>query len=146
MQIVTLTWQQTIPIRHQVLWPTEAPEYCKVEGDETALHVGVMVEDGLVCVASIYIEVESKTARLRKFATLAAYQGKGIGTHLIHHLIDILTKQGVAYFWFDARASALSFYQRLGFQTSSEVFYKNQVPFYKMHQNLIVKNNLNNPI
>jgi len=146
VQIVTLTWQQTLPIRHQVLWPSEPPEYCKVEGDETALHVGVMIEGELVCVASVYSEVASNAARLRKFATLPAYQGKGIGTHLIHHLIDELTKQGIIYFWFDARASALSFYQRLGFQTSSELFYKNKVPFYKMHQNLVVKSKLNSPI
>jgi len=146
LDIVTLTWDQTIPIRHEVLWPTEKPEYCKVEGDEEALHLGVNIDNTLVCVASVYIDTDKKSARLRKFATLTPHQGKGIGTHLIRHFISLLLEQGINHFWFDARMSALGFYQRLGFETASEVFYKNKVPYYKMHQNLILKNNTSLPI
>ena len=70
MEIVELTWQDTIPVRHQVLWPNELPEFCIVEGDQEALHFGVIVDNIIVSVASLYIDANS--ARLRKFATLSA--------------------------------------------------------------------------
>lgn len=134
MEIVELTWQDTIPVRHQVLWPNELPEFCIVEGDQEALHFGVIVDNIIVSVASLYIDANS--ARLRKFATLSAYQGKGVGSSLLKHLIQKLKEQGVNYLWFDARKSALSFYNRFDFQASGDVFYKNEVPYYNMHSNL----------
>ncbi|TEW51731.1 GNAT family N-acetyltransferase [Psychromonas algicola] len=136
MQVVELTAQQTIPIRHKVLWPNELPEYCMLKGDDKALHFGVTINNKLVSVASIYMDNDPSSARLRKFATLAEFQGKGIGSHLLNHIIQILSKCGVTYFWFDARSSAVNFYQGLGFQISGELFYKNKVSYYKMHANL----------
>ena len=136
MQVVELTAQQTIPIRHKVLWPNELPEYCMLKGDDKALHFGVTINNKLVSVASIYMDNDPSSARLRKFATLAEFQGKGIGSHLLNHIIQILSKRNVTYFWFDARSSAVNFYQGLGFQISGEQFYKNKVSYYKMHANL----------
>ena len=131
MNIVELTWQETIPIRHQVLWPNELPEFCIVEGDEKALHFGVLIDNKLVSVASLYLEDHS--ARLRKFATLNHFQRQGVGSYLLEHLIQKLKEKEVNYLWFDARVSAYSFYKRLGFQASGDIFYKNTVPYYKMH-------------
>ena len=136
MQVVELTAQQTIPIRHKVLWPNELPEYCIVEGDGGALHLGVLIDNEVVSVASIYFNNTEQSARLRKFATLFEYQGRGIGSYLLAHIIDLLKKLNINYFWFDARASAVIFYKRLGFQTASELFYKNSVSYYRMHMNL----------
>jgi ribosomal protein S18 acetylase RimI-like enzyme len=136
LDIVELAWQQTIPIRHQVLWPNELPEYCMLDGDDKALHFGVIIDNRLVSVASVYIDADPQSARLRKFATLAEFQGKGIGSYLLNYIIKILSKRGITYFWFDARSSAVNFYQGLGFEVSSELFYKNKVPYYKMHANL----------
>jgi len=136
LQLVTLDWQQTLPIRHQVLWPNESLEFCQVPGDIDALHFGVLNKSTLVCVASIYIDQDAKSARLRKFATLPLLQGKGVGSVMIEHLITILKRQGIDYLWFDARASALGFYQRFGFEAEGDIFYKNKVAYYKMHKHL----------
>ena len=136
MHIVELTAQQTIPIRHKVLWPNELPEYCLLDGDDEALHFGVTIDTKLVSVASVYVDSDPQTARLRKFATLAEFQGKGIGSHLLSHIIKILNERGITYFWFDSRSSAVNFYQALGFKVSGGLFYKNKVSYYKMHANL----------
>ena len=134
MNIVEIKWQDTIAVRHQVLWPDKAPEFCRVEGDEQALHFAVLENQEIICVASLYVNENS--ARLRKFATLDAFQGKGIGSTMIDHLINNLKKQGIHYLWFDARESALGFYQRFGFETTGELFYKSDVAYYKMYKNL----------
>ena len=133
-QVIKLNWQQTIPVRHQVLWPNEAPEFCQVESDAEALHFGVILNEKIICVASLYLE--KNTARLRKFATLEHYQGRGIGSLMLNHLIDALKMLDINYLWFDARASALPFYQRFGCTQSGDIFYKNTIAYYKMHIHL----------
>lgn len=134
MEVVNLNWQETIPIRHQVLWPDKPPEFCKVEGDEAAQHYGVKKDGVLVSVASIYFAQDS--VRLRKFATLETFQSQGIGSFLFQHIIEELTHAGVSYLWFDARESAQSFYERFGCFVEGERFYKGDIPYFKMRREL----------
>lgn len=141
MEIRELNWQQALPIRHKVLWPDKEPLFCKVEGDEEAQHYGVYIDNKLVCVASIYIESCTgksalKSARLRKFATLVEFQGKGIGTNLIKHIIDELKKSAVQLFWCDARKSALSFYRKFAMQSAGQEFIKSGVVYQIMQLQL----------
>lgn len=130
MKILKVSWQDTMPLRHQVLWPDKAPEFCKVVGDEQALHFAVKVDDKIVSVASIYLH--QKKARLRKFATLPEYQGQGLGTQLLTFIVNYLKSISIGYLWFDARETALSFYQGLGFKKEGDVFYKSDVRYFKM--------------
>lgn len=130
MDIRPLDWQETIPIRHQVLWPHKHPEYTIVKGDADAQHYGIFVDDNLVCVASLYIA--GSTARLRKFACLADFQGQGIGSHMLQYLVQTLKAQKITYFWFDARETAIGFYTRFGFEVEGDRFYKSEVAYFKM--------------
>ena len=130
MKIQQITLEQALPVRHKVLWPNKPQEFCIVDGDDEGIHFGAFIDDSLVCVASIYIT--DNEARLRKFATLHAQQGKGLGTAMLNHILTYLRKAGIEYFWFDARESALDFYKRFGMQTSGERFYKSDVPYFKM--------------
>jgi GNAT superfamily N-acetyltransferase len=130
MQIKTIHWQETLPIRHQVLWRSKPVEFCKVEGDEVASHYGAYIGETLACVASIYID--GSTARLRKFATLEHFQGKGIGSKIFLHILRELAESGINYFWCDARKSALSFYQKFGLEKQDGEFEKSGVLYCKM--------------
>ncbi len=134
MRIKTIAWQDALPIRHTVLWPDKAIEFCKVEGDEHANHYGAFVDQTLVCVASIYIKesCDGRTARLRKFATLPQYQGQGVGSKVIEHAITKLKAEQVLRFWCDARTSALGFYQRFGLEVEGDEFDKSGVKYFKM--------------
>ena len=130
LEIRKISWQQTIPLRHSVLWPSKPPEYCYVEGDQAAMHFGVFINNELVCVASVYIT--SDKARLRKFATNADYQSKGIGSKMLTFILQSLKSTEASIFWCDARESALSFYQRFGMQPYGERFYKADISYFKM--------------
>ncbi len=130
IQIKPITWQQALPIRQRVLWPSQEPEFSQVDGDETASHYGAFVGRDLVCVASIF--QDGKSARLRKFCTVQDYQGQGIGTQVIEHAISQMKSKGVEYFWCDARTSALGFYQRFGLAVEGDEFVKSGVRYYKM--------------
>lgn len=130
MEICRISWEATIPLRHQVLWPNKKVEYCHVEGDETAWHYGVFESGKLVSVASVF--PENKSARLRKFATAKNHQGKGIGTAVIKHIIFDLKNNGITEFWCDARESAIGFYERFGMKVEGAKFFKAHIPYFKM--------------
>ncbi|MEW6992467.1 GNAT family N-acetyltransferase [Colwelliaceae bacterium 6441] len=134
MDIRTISWQETIPLRHSVLWPMKPPEYCHVEGDHDALHFGAYLNDELVCVASVYLSIDK--ARLRKFATNATYQNQGIGSKMLSFILNELENTSAKIFWCDARESALGIYQRFGMQPYGERCYKAEVSYYKVAVNL----------
>jgi len=130
LNIKEIDYQTALPIRHEVLWPNKPVSFCKVEGDETAKHFGVYVKDQLVTVASIYIN--GTNARLRKFATLSDFQGQGLGSYLIKHIIELLKSKNIDLFWCDARKAALSFYQKLGMKQQGRDFDKSGISYIKM--------------
>ncbi|MGR5063566.1 GNAT family N-acetyltransferase [Photobacterium sp. DNB22_13_2] len=134
MKIIEIPAELTLPIRHQVLWPDKNIEFCRVPDDADGLHYGVYENDILVCVASIFIAGDQ--ARLRKFATLPAYQSKGIGSAVIEHILADLKLKSVRCFWCDARESAGGFYHRFGMAPEGERFYKGDVPYFKMSMTL----------
>jgi len=134
MKIRSISWEQTIPIRHDVLWPDKSPEYCHVEGDSSALHYGAFINDELVCVASVYLE--SDRARLRKFATKADFQNQGIGSQMLMFILSSLKNTQARTFWCDARESALGFYQRFSMKPYGKRFYKSDIPYFKVEVEL----------
>lgn len=130
MEIRSINWQDTLAIRHKVLWPDKPISFCHIDGDELAQHYGVYKSGCLVCVASTYKDKD--VARLRKFATLEAFQGLGIGSHLIKHIMRQLQEEGIRHFWCDARKTAAGFYERLGMEKRGEEFNKSGVSYFKM--------------
>jgi len=130
MEICTISWEQTIPLRHSVLWPSKPVEFCHVDGDTEGLHFGAFIDETLVCVASVY--VTTNKARLRKFATDINYQNQGIGSKMLEAIIQSLKSSHVEFFWCDARESALNFYKRFGMSACSERFYKADIAYFKM--------------
>lgn len=130
MDIRRIQWQETIPLRHAILWPDRPPEFCHVEGDEDGWHFGAYLSGALVAVASAY--PDGRGARLRKFATATACQGRGIGTGLLNHILADLRGLGIDYLWCDARETAMGFYRRFGMRPEGDRFYKGEVPYFRM--------------
>ncbi len=135
MDIRRISWHEALPIRHEVLWPNKPLAFCKVNGDETAKHYGAYLNDKLVCVASIYMD--GRVARLRKFASLEEFQGRGIGSKLITHILSELTKSGTESFWCDARTTAVGFYKQFAMEKQGSEFSKSGTSYFKMAVSLI---------
>ena len=134
MDIRVIEWQDALLVRHNVLWPDKSVSFCRVEGDELASHYGVYRDGNLVSVASIY--KTQGVARLRKFATLELFQGQGMGSTLIKHIMRELKEEGMISFWCDARATAVGFYEKLGMTIQGNEFNKSGVLYFKMEMNL----------
>lgn len=142
--IRAITFEQTYPLRHAVLWPDKPLEYVKVENDEEGYHFGAFLNDELVAVISLFVSGDEASpgranpgqARFRKFAAHPAYQRKGIGTRLMNHLIAEAQRLGATSLWCDARLESADFYRRFGMEAVSEVFYKGAIPYAKFSRTL----------
>ncbi|PRO70957.1 GNAT family N-acetyltransferase [Alteromonas alba] len=133
LTIRDIDWQDALPVRHEVLWPDKPVLFSRVDGDESATHYGAFTEEKLVCVASIYRSEDS--ARLRKFATLPDYQGRGIGSEVLAKAIEQLKQQHIRRFWCDALTTATAFYEKFGLAVEGREFIKSGVSYVRMSVN-----------
>jgi predicted GNAT family N-acyltransferase len=63
-----------------------------------------------------------------------------VGTALLRHVIAVVRAQGASVLWCDARQNTLPFYQRFGLVPEGEVFYKGDIPYVRLHLNLLPNN------
>lgn len=126
---------QTYALRHAVLWPDQPLAYVQLPDDAAGQHYGAFVAGALVSVISLFVGSDG-VARFRKFATEPAWQGRGVGTALLRHVIAVARAQGASQLWCDARQNTLPFYQRFGLAPEGEVFYKGEVPYVRLRRAL----------
>jgi GNAT superfamily N-acetyltransferase len=134
--------EETLPLRHSVLWPDKPFDYVRLPDDDTGQHFGGFIEkpvrssrpcrfqEGqLVSVISLFVDTQTNTARFRKFATQPDFQNQGIGTQLLNHVIEQARQAGAAELWCDARLTAAAFYERFGMRAEGGVFYKGAIAY-----------------
>jgi GNAT superfamily N-acetyltransferase len=145
-----ITAEQTIPLRHSVLWPNMPISHVVLPEDANGLHIGAFVpsHDHPVAVISLFIEsvpiiidtalghhgAESVQVRFRKFACDPAYQGCGIGSRLLQYsgLVARSELNGTV-FWCDARTSSSDWYKKRGLVPFGEKFFKGLVEYVRMY-------------
>lgn len=130
MEVKRISAQQTMAIRHAVLWPSKSVEFCHVAEDEFGHHYGCFDEGQLIAVASLFFD--QGEVRLRKFAVLTDYQGQGVGSKMLDTMLSDAAALGTPLLWCDARESALAIYAKFGLTKQGERFYKGEIPYFKM--------------
>lgn len=130
LTIRQITADQTIDLRHRVLWPMRPRSSCILPDDAAGLHFGGRISGALVSVASVF-ETPSG-ARLRKFATAPERQRQGIGWAMLLHLTATLRDAGSTRLWCDARLDAAEFYARLGMTLNEAPFERDGIAFVTM--------------
>ncbi len=119
----------TLPLRHSVLWPDKPFDYVRLPDDDTGQHFGGFVDEQLVAVISLFVDTQTNTARFRKFATQPDFQNQGIGTQLLNQVIEQARQAEATQLWCDARLTAAAFYERFGMQAEGSVFYKGEIAY-----------------
>lgn len=125
---------ETLAFRQSMLWPDKPLSHVMVPGDDTALHVGAFDKTTLIGVGSFF--PAAPRVQLRKLAVAPAYRTAGIGSQLVLFGARVMKNDGFHELWCDARQTACGFYEKLGFVTSNDVFYKSGVAYVKAHLDL----------
>ena len=119
--------QETIELRHQVMWPDLPKEAVVLPEDAEGLHFGAFLGEDLIGAGSFFFD--DKRVRLRKLAVAEAHQGQNVATRLLSAAIKHLKAGGYESLWCDARVSASAFYERNGFCLSPDVFQKRGIDY-----------------
>ncbi|MFY0253851.1 1-(5-phosphoribosyl)-5-[(5-phosphoribosylamino)methylideneamino]imidazole-4-carboxamide isomerase [Chitinophaga sp. 30R24] len=130
MNIRPISADDTLQLRKDVLYPNDSLAAAKVPNDEEGLHFGVFDGGQLVTVVSLFLGRDS--AQFRKLATAPAAQGKGFGKAILAHLVSICQKEKMKLLWCNARDTAVSFYDQLGYTRKGDYFIKNGISYVKM--------------
>ncbi|MGO4921117.1 GNAT family N-acetyltransferase [Maribacter spongiicola] len=131
-KIIEITADETLPIRHQVMWPNKPFDYVKLDNDNEGLHFGLYLDKELISVISLFI-MDSE-AQFRKFATLENYQGKGYGSILLNEIIHIADKQSLKRIWCNARRNKSQFYRKFGMEATNNIFIKGGLDYVIMER------------
>ncbi|EMD39504.1 hypothetical protein CERSUDRAFT_131896 [Gelatoporia subvermispora B] len=148
VQIRRITAEQTVPLRHSVLWPDFPASHVLLADDAAGLHLGAFIpsEDTPVAVVSVFKESipSSNTeeggeplpaARFRKLACDPAHRRRGIGSKLLEHMFNIAREElGCDVVWCDARVETQGWYERKGMRPFGEIFYKDNLPYIRMRR------------
>lgn len=111
-KIIKITANETLNIRHKIMWPDKPIDYVRLPNDDKGKHFGLFINDKMVSVISLFIE--NKEAQFRKFATLTDYQGKGFGTLLLKEVMNIAEQEDVNKLWCNARIDKSNYYAKFG--------------------------------
>ncbi|KAI6150337.1 hypothetical protein BKA82DRAFT_999126 [Pisolithus tinctorius] len=144
--------EDTLALRHSVLWPTMPLSYVRLPEDDLGYHFGAFLpcSDKPVAVVSLFLEAIPVTCgeasepadnnaaalRFRKFACHPNFQGRGIGTKLLNHVMAECTRLGATVLWCDARVSSCDWYSRRGMVAFGVPFFKGSVEYTRMKADL----------
>ncbi|KAJ7644783.1 acyl-CoA N-acyltransferase [Roridomyces roridus] len=145
-----ITAAQTVSLRHSVLWPDAPISHVILPEDAQGWHYGAFIvndsssDDHPIAVISLFVEScpqtdsegdadAGKAIRFRKFACDPAYQGRGIGTSLLQHVLSVARAEfGGTLLWCDAREATKGWYQRRGLLPFGTTFWKGPVEYIRM--------------
>ncbi len=129
MKIEEITFQETFSVRHPVLRAGKPIESCHFDGDDLAStkHFGIFIDNTLVGITSLFMQHHSffnheTQMQMRGMAVLNSHQKQGFGEKLLAACENYLRNEKISLLWFNARAKAVPFYEKLGYQIMGNSF------------------------
>ena len=119
---------ETFPLRQQMRPLRLQNEQGNPEDlDPLSFHVGCFCEEKLIGIASFNLEphpdfVARAPYRLRGMATDSDFQGQGVGRITLQFGFAELARRQSDFLWCNARVSAFSFYEKMGFSLHGPIF------------------------
>jgi GNAT superfamily N-acetyltransferase len=132
-------YQQMVQLRNDILRKplglVFTPDELEKEKDEILI---AAFEDEKMLGCCMLIKSDGSTVRLRQMAVLNNLQGKGIGRALMQFAENIARDLGYKKLTMHARATAVGFYEKLGYSVVGDVFEEVTLPHNTMEKPLII--------
>lgn len=124
-----ITALETYSVRHPVLREGKPMESCHFEGDDlqSTIHLGLFINCALVGVVSLFKTknidfAEKHHFQIRGMAVLKHHQKMGYGERLLKEAELYAQKYKSDLLWFNARETALIFYEKMGYSVHGNSF------------------------
>lgn len=129
IEVKKIKFSDTFSIRSAVLRPGKPIESCFFLGDDAieTTHFGLFLNTNLIGVASVFKEKnqnfdKNSQFQLRGMAVLETFRGLGYGNLILEKVSNFVKSEKSGVLWFNARESAVSFYQNSGFSIQGNSF------------------------
>jgi len=102
--------------------------------EEDHLHFGLFEPGGDLLACVVVVRLSPTEARIRQMAVSPIHQRRGLGTRVMNDLESSLRSRGFTNFVLHARASAVGFYEKLGYSVTGEEFMDVTVGHFRMEK------------
>jgi len=130
----TVEYTESLGLRSDILRVPLGKELSNSDtlGEESQLHFGCFMGDQLKgCIVAKPTESETQV-KLRQMAVATSFQGQGAGKRLVLDFELFLKKKGVKKIELSARGTAVSFYEKLGYEVVGEFYLEQGIEHIKM--------------
>ncbi len=103
----------------------------ELKQERSDILLGAFEEDEILA-CCVLTHDGSSCVQLKQMAVQNNLQGKGVGATLLRFAENVARDRGYTYMTMHARDSAVSFYEKHGYQIDGESFFEVTIPHYKM--------------
>ncbi|HJU46324.1 MAG TPA: GNAT family N-acetyltransferase [Chitinophagaceae bacterium] len=130
-------YQQMLGLRHEILRKPLGLSFSQEELDKEKHEILIAAfEDDQMLGCCMLVQESPDECRLRQMAVLNTLRGKGVGKALMVFAENIARDRGFKKMTMHARATALGFYEKLGYMITGDVFEEITIPHYIMEKEL----------
>ena len=133
----TKEYEQMLELRYEVLRKPLGLDFSEAEltRSKTDILMGCFDDDEMqgCCMLT---DKGDKVAKLRQMAVRKKYQGAGIGTELLLYAEDIARVKGFEKIVMHARATAIGFYEKVGYRIVGDTFLELGIQHYLMEKEI----------
>ena len=128
-------YQQMVRLRNDILRKPLGLHFtpAELESEKDEILIGAFEDDKMLG-GCMLIKADDNTVRLRQMAVLNNLQGKGIGRALMQFAENIARDLGYKKLMMHARATAVGFYEKLGYNVVGESFEEVTLPHHVMEK------------
>jgi predicted GNAT family N-acyltransferase len=130
-------WEAALRVRRQVFIEEQGvPEHREIDGqDDAAMHFLATDEGSPVGTARLR-EYDDRVAKAERVAVIEEHRGSGLGRALMDTVESEASDRGYEEIVLHAQVPVVEFYERLGYEVTSEAFEDAGIPHREMRKSL----------
>lgn len=127
-------YKKAVALREEILRKPLGLFFTKEELEMEKDHVHIAGFLGQEMIATAVLVPDGNEMKMQRVALKASFQGKGIGSALIHFCEEHASKHGFRSIYCHARGTAIQFYQKNQYTIEEEPFDEDGIPHHKMRK------------
>lgn len=136
-----VTWQDSEPLLRAVrsevfIREQRIPEELEWDADDPRVPHALATDLTGQPIGTGRLLMHGDAAQIGRMAVLVDWRGRGVGTSILHCLLDEARCRGARHAFLHAQTVAVPFYERCGFTCEGEEFLEVDIPHYRMTREL----------
>ena len=133
----TNEYKQMVALRHQILRQPLGLSFSneELENEKEDLLIAAFDDDDMLGCCML-TALNNQTLRIRQMAVQNNLQGKGIGASLMSFVENLARDKGYRHLMMHARATAVGFYEKLGYKINGDQFTEVGIPHHVMEKKI----------